>query len=166
MRHERGDRWAARLVTLGLWTLAVGGAITWGLRLPVRDAGVSPAVLPAGPAVVLPEPSALARLLGSGAPEAGATAAAAPGGRFALQGLVATPIGEGAALISIDGKPARPFRVGAAVVDGWVLQSVAARRAVLAPRSGASGAGLVLELPVRGPTANLPVAAAVTRPAP
>ena len=33
--------------------------------------------------------------------------------RFQLQGVVADDLGRGAALIAIDGKPARPYRAGA-----------------------------------------------------
>jgi general secretion pathway protein C len=48
----------------------------------------------------------------------------------------------------VDGKPAKPFRVGTMIEEGLVLQSVAARRAVLA-ESATGPAVLTLELPVR-----------------
>jgi len=54
----------------------------------------------------------------------------------------------GAALIAVDGKPAKPYRVGAVVADGLVLQSTQGRRVNL----GASMDGpqtLVLELPAK-----------------
>ena len=35
------------------------------------------------------------------------------------------------ALISVDGKPAQPFRVGAAIAGNLVLQSVVGRKALL-----------------------------------
>jgi general secretion pathway protein C len=51
--------------------------------------------------------------------------------RFALQGVLGN--GEsGSALISVDGKPAKPVRVGAIVVDGWFLRQASGRRALLA----------------------------------
>ena len=52
--------------------------------------------------------------------------------RFVLQGVVAVAPGGGAALIAVDGKPARPFRVGSAVEEGLILQSATARQATLA----------------------------------
>jgi general secretion pathway protein C len=61
-------------------------------------------------------------------------------------GVVSDRSQQGAALIVVDGKPARPYRVGSQVDEGLVLQSVQARRAVLA--SSANGpAVLTLELP-------------------
>ena len=57
--------------------------------------------------------------------------------------------GGGAALISLDGKPARPFRVGAQVDSGLVLQSLGPRQASL----GASVDGpttVRLEMPPKG----------------
>jgi general secretion pathway protein C len=45
----------------------------------------------------------------------------------------------------VDGKPAKPYKVGGVVADNLVLQSVAARRAVLA--AGANAAPeLMLEM--------------------
>ena len=68
--------------------------------------------------------------------------------RYALIGVVASRGNDGAALIAVDGKPPKPFRVGAAVEEGLVLQAVEARRA----RLGASlqgPAAFTLELPLR-----------------
>ncbi|MFZ3220629.1 MAG: hypothetical protein WA174_11380, partial [Rhodoferax sp.] len=96
---------------------------------------------------------AVARALGASG-GAGATggspALAAPmlaSSRFALTGVVAGPSQTGAALIAVDGKPPKPFVVGALVGDGWVLRSVQARRAVLAQPDAADAAALVLEMP-------------------
>jgi general secretion pathway protein C len=66
--------------------------------------------------------------------------------RFSLVGVVARPSHSGAALISVDGKPAKPFRVGAAVEPGLLLLSVEPRRAALGPTVGGPPA-FVLELP-------------------
>jgi len=52
----------------------------------------------------------------------------------------------GAALIAIDGKPAKPYRVGVQVDEGLVLQSVQGRRAVLAAADSGQQV-LTLELP-------------------
>ena len=56
--------------------------------------------------------------------------------------------GGGAALIAVDGKPAKPYRVGAVIDTGLVLQSLGPRQA----RLGASAEGpasLTLEMPAR-----------------
>ena len=51
--------------------------------------------------------------------------------RFILSGVLADMSGFGAAVISVDGKPAKPFRVGGEVSAGYSLKSVKARSAVL-----------------------------------
>ena len=93
-------------------------------------------------------PQALARALGGGNAVAAppAAVAASVAGRLSLVGVVANRSRGGAALISIDGKPARPYRVGARVDDALVLQSVGPRRAVLAD-SLQGPASLTLDLP-------------------
>ena len=65
---------------------------------------------------------------------------------IALVGVVAGRSRGGAALISVDGKPARPFRVGSAIDEGLWLSSVEGRRAVIAA-TAAGPALLTLELP-------------------
>jgi general secretion pathway protein C len=59
--------------------------------------------------------------------------------------VVANRSQKGAALIAVDGKPPKPYRVGAPVDEGIVLQSVESRRAVLAGPDGAPV--LTLDLP-------------------
>ena len=103
------------------------------------------------PAAVAPDAQAMARLLG--VPAAGAAAARAPAAsltsRFALIGVLAgRSSGGGAALIAVDGQPAKPFRVGAVVDEGLVLQSLHPRQA----RLGASVDGpatLTLDMPAK-----------------
>ena len=142
--------WATRGATFVLWALAAASAVAWGLRI----AGTAPVEeLPAAAAqpVAAADPAALARLLG-GVPAAPGAAPAAPGlaSRFHLLGVAAgAQSGAGAAVIAVDGKPGRPYRVGATLDEGVVLQSVHGRQAVL----GAPGAGgqplVTLELPPR-----------------
>ncbi len=68
--------------------------------------------------------------------------------RFALLGVVASRGNQGAALIAVDGKPPRPFRIGATVEEGYVLKFIDKRKAELAAR--VDGPSLVtLELPLR-----------------
>lgn len=93
------------------------------------------------------DPQAVARALGGGVVEVpGVAAAPSAASRFTLVGVVADTSSSGAALISVDGKPARPFMVGARVDERLLLQSVGGRRATLA--SDATGpAEVTLELP-------------------
>jgi general secretion pathway protein C len=140
------SRWTVRLATLVLWLLAAGSCVYWGLRLVPRAAPV--AVATPARQVFAADPTAVARLLG-----ANPAAAASPSqpavslaSRFNLLGVVASRSHLGAALIAVDGKPARPYRVGSPVDEGLVLQSVQGRRAVLAASAGGP-AVLTLELP-------------------
>jgi general secretion pathway protein C len=66
--------------------------------------------------------------------------------RLKLTGVVANRSQSGYALISIDGQPARPYRVGARVNDALVLHSVAPRSAALAASLDAP-VSLTLDLP-------------------
>ena len=139
------SRWAVRGSTLVLWILAAGSSVYWGLKIAPAASSTAiaaPTRLPAPP-----DPAAMARLLGANPVAASpAGAAVSLASRFSLLGVVAAPSQRGAALIAVDGKPARPFRVGAAVDDGLLLQSVQARRAVLAATAGGP-AVLTLDLP-------------------
>ena len=62
--------------------------------------------------------------------------------------MVADAGQQGVALIAVDGKPPRPFRVGATVADGYVLQSLEARAAALGASAGSAPA-FTLQLPTR-----------------
>ena len=93
---------------------------------------------------------ALARVLGGGlvAPAAQAEpVASVAASRLTLVGVVATSKQAGTALISVDGKPARPYRVGAKVEEGLILQSVGPRRASLAA-SVNGPPSMTIELPL------------------
>ena len=143
------SKWGVRLGTLALWALAGASVVYWGLRLSARPVGL--AVPTMAPAPLAPDTQAMARLLGVQA--ANAVAARAPvaslASRFALIGVLAgRSSGGGAALIAVDGQPAKPFRVGAAVDEGLVLQSLDPRQA----RLGASVDGpatLTLDMPAK-----------------
>jgi general secretion pathway protein C len=111
--------------------------------------GTALAVDVGGPSV---DAALVARALGAratggvAAPASDTAAPATESGRFALLGVLAGRNAQGAALVAVDGKAAKPFVVGAALVDGWTLQSVQGRHAVLAR----GGAALALELPPQG----------------
>ena len=138
--------WTVRGATLVLWALAAASTVFWGLKLGGTASSTS-APLPPARGVITPDPGAIARLLG-GVP-AVATAAAQPSlaSRFQLVGVVAGErSGGGAAVISVDGRPARPYRVGTLLDQGLVLQWVRGRSAAIA--TSMSGQPLLtLELP-------------------
>ena len=142
-------RWAPRLATLLLWALAGATAVYWGLKLSASPAGTAPAA--AAPEPVVTDTQALARLLGASPVLAAAEAAPSAASRFVLMGVLAgTASGGGAAPIAVDGKPAKPYRVGMQVEPGLVLQSLGKGAA----RLGASMDGattLALEMPRKRP---------------
>ena len=144
------SKWGVRLGTLALWAAAGASVVFWGLRLSAPAAGAAaPVVLPPP---VAPDAQALARLLGA-APAAPGVVAAAPvatlASRFSLIGVLSgRNSGGGAALIAVDGKPAKPFRVGAAVDEGLVLQALGPRQAQLG-RDADGPATLTLDMPLK-----------------
>jgi general secretion pathway protein C len=91
-----------------------------------------------------PDTALVAKALGASGPLAApdAPAPVLASSRFVLVGVVASGA-QGAALIAVDGKPAKPFAVGATVGDDFVLQSVQPRQAVL-------GIGAVGSVPAGG----------------
>ena len=138
------SRWAVAGATFVLWALVAGSAVHWGLKLISRPAA-APAAAPVVRTPPAADPLAVARLLGAVPAVDSAAAAPSLASRFTLVGVVASRSRNGAALIAVDGKPAKPFRVGAAIDEGIVLKSVEARRAVLAGSDGSPA--LTLELP-------------------
>lgn len=140
--------WWPRVLAFVLAGLAAACAVYWGLKWPGAGAS-SNATSMAAPDAAPVNPQALARALGGGSAvvaPVSVMAVASVASRLLLVGVVANRHSGGAALISIDGKPARPYRVGARVDDALVLQSVAPRRAVLAA-SLQGPASMALDLP-------------------
>lgn len=121
------SRWVPKAITAVVWAAAAGSVLYWGLRL---SAGRSAAAMPSAVVSASIDPQALGRVLG--VTPAQAIPQASLSSRFALQGVVAGAPGGAAALIAIDGNPAKPYRVGSPVEDGLILQSASARQAKLA----------------------------------
>ena len=125
------------------WALAAASTAYWGLRLLAR-----PPVFTTTPVTVSvpvpPDPIIVARLLGATAAQAVPQASLAS--RFTLLGVVAGAPGGAAALIVVDGSPAKPFRVGGMIEEGLVLQSASARQATLG-QSRDSPALVTLDMP-------------------
>jgi len=146
MVRMSGSNWTVRAVTLLLWAAAAASAVAWGLKLSAPTSQ-GPGAASAYRAPAPTDPALVARLLGQTQGNAPASAAAPPlSSRFSLVGVVADRSQQGAALIAVDGRPAKPFRVGSAVDEGLLLQSVQPRRAVLAATM-AGPAVVTLELP-------------------
>lgn len=148
-----------RFATFVLWLFAAASAVYWGLKFvngPTAPATASAAV--SSGAAAAADSQALAKGLGGGRSSAANLGAdlpvAAPvssiiSSRFVLTGVVVDRSGtskSSVALIAVDGKPARPYRVGAGVADGVVLHSVAAGKAMLAT-SMQTEPSATLELP-------------------
>jgi general secretion pathway protein C len=139
------SRLVSPAASLLVWGAVAFSAVTWGLRWSATGAapGNATAVAQSSPEI---DVSAAARTLGA----APVQTAAAPtlASRFQLQGVMAGGPDAGAALIVVDGKPAKPYRVGAMVVDGLVLQSAEGRRVNLGVAMDGPQT-LVLELPAK-----------------
>lgn len=141
---------SARLSAFVIWSLVAAIAVFWALRF-----GVDPVAVPAHAAVVAktsPLRGDLSRLFGAAplAAPAAAVANADANARFRLVGIMAPKRADpanpyGLALIAVDGKPARAYRVGSVLDDGLVLQSVSLRTAAIGPPEGERS--VLLELP-------------------
>jgi general secretion pathway protein C len=142
----------ARLSAFFVWALLAACAVFWGLRIG-GSSPVAPAhTVPVGEAA-LPRVE-LSRLFGAEpVAKASEVPEAAASSRFHLIGVVANKVegGPGIALIAIDDKPARPFRLGAEIDGDLVLQAVEARGVSIGPRGGA--ATVRLDLPPLPPAA-------------
>lgn len=153
MNPDVHSPWAGRVGAALLCALAAASVVFWGARMAAP--GAVARALPQAQALAPPvdaraHPLLAARLLGAmplGA--AGPAFVAGPAQRFALLGVVARAAGQGVALISVDGQPARPLRVGAQIAPGYRLQAVGLREAVLVGDAQAPVQILVL-LPARG----------------
>ena len=148
----------ARWWTFGVWALVAGSTVFWGLRIFAPATAAPPDVPVAQPGSDIR--GDLTRLFGPdivpAPPVQSAPVEAAPDPRFTLLGVVsprnASAAREGVALIAIDGKPPKAYRVGMVVEGSTVLQAVSARGAQLGPRGGPSI--VALELPPLPPPAT------------
>lgn len=140
--------WRVRAVTFFLASLAALSATYWVLKgMQGQSVSAATPVANAGPAA--PDPQTLARALGGGQSVVSAVSGAVPASvrtPYVLVGVLADSAKGGAALISVDGKPAKPFSVGATVDGNLVLQSVSGRHAVLAD-SAQGSAPITLDMP-------------------
>lgn len=149
---------SSRWWSFAVWALVAGSALFWGLRLfvkaPQAPAQTTVAELGAGARgdltrVFGPDPVAVVQ---AAEPEPVADA------RFQLIGVVSPRGGDsiqGLALIAVDGKPAKAYRVGSVVDGQTTLQSVRPRGAALGPRGGAVQVALEIAPPAAAATGSL-----------
>ncbi len=133
-----------RLSTLLVWAAVAYSVVGWVLRENPAATATS-AVVATSPTSDI-DASAVARALGVRSQ----TAEPAPtlGSRFQLVGVLNGDAATGVALISVDGKPAKPFRVGKNVAEGLVVQSTQTKRVNLGASVDAPTT-LSLDLPVK-----------------
>lgn len=150
---------SVRWLTLVVWALVAGSGVAWGLRLFVQARPVPQQAVLALPGTASamdlhklfgPDPPAKAPPV---EPEPAPAPPPADASRFRLLGVAAAaPRSAGIALIALDGKPARAYRVGTVIDGSWVLQDVQPRAVAIGPRG--EPASISLELPPQPPAAT------------
>ena len=136
-----------RVATLLVWAAAAVSAWYWAQASMAAGVPINSDAVPEVGTPDMSSPMTLARLLGA-TPLAEAGPEPGPAERFVLSGVIASNVGQGAALISVDGKPARPFAVGSELAPGYVLVAVSPREAMLAEGLNAP-VRAVLSLPLQ-----------------
>lgn len=162
-------RMLLRWVSMCVWALVAASAVFWGLRLFTKALPVPPQTQVADAGTARGD---LGRVLGVDAAPPIAAAAPEPtaDARFTLVGVVSprgtAPGHGGVALISVDGKPPKAYKLGAVVEGQNVLQAVSARGVSLGPRGGPASVALNIPPPQPPATGQLPAAGAGTPAAP
>ena len=134
-----------KVLTAAVWAAVAFSAVSWGLRWSASGQMQGSAM--AAPQA-LPDVDTAAAARSLGALPVQVAAAPSLASRFQLLGVLDGGPNAGAALIAVDGKPAKPFRVGAVVTDGLVLQGTEAKRVSLGAGTDSLPA-LTLELPAK-----------------
>jgi general secretion pathway protein C len=141
----------SRVSAFVIWAIVAASAMFWALRFLAQGPSAPASAVPVG--LAAQARGNLDRLLGTPAAAEAPIAAAAPQApsRFRLLGVVAprvgTPEGQGVAVIAVDDKPPRAFRVGSRVEGDLMLRSVSPRAVSLGTATGQSP--LNLQLPPR-----------------
>ena len=140
--------WTLRLFTLLIWLLVGLCAAYWAFKFVTTKPVEATAAL-AAPTVVI-DSKAVGKLLGATDNIAVKAVNTPASSKFVLFGLASSAGGQGFALIALDGKPAKPYRVGGVVADNLVLKSISKTGVILAASLQAPD-GVTLELPGRKP---------------
>jgi general secretion pathway protein C len=147
-------RYVSRGVTFGVWLVVAACAAYWALKVFVQAPQLPATTRTVADAQALR--GDLAVVLGRTAEVPVDTPVVAVSSRFKLIGVLAPPSSkaadEGLALIAIDGKPPKAYRVGAEVDGDLVLQRVRTRGADLGGRD-VETASVALEVPPLPPPA-------------
>ena len=135
-----------RLTSLLVWAVVAYSAVVFALQW---EGGVPVDTLVVGSEQkqVLSDVDALSVSKALGAAPMQSTGASLAS-RFVLVGVMDGGPSQGVALISVDGKPAKPYRLGQTVTDGFVVLATGPKKAELGPQLGAT-ATLFLELPLK-----------------
>ena len=134
--------------TLLVWALVAYSALVFVMRWGVDgDVINAPSAVGQGQSHGSPEVDALAvtKALGAVSPQ---SANASLASRFVLVGVMDGGPAQGVALVSVDGKPAKPYRVGQSVSENLVVVATGPKKAELGPQVGATST-LVLDLPTK-----------------
>lgn len=131
-----------RGMTFLVWCAVAASSVYWGLKLAAPNQA-SVAALP--PSLPTPDAdvNAVARVLGASRVSSSTTLMDA---RLVLVGVLASQSQLGTALIAVEGKPPKPYRVDSVVEEGWVVQSVQPRSVTLRSNRNKSEVK-VLEMP-------------------
>jgi general secretion pathway protein C len=140
------NSWTLRLFTLLIWLLVGLCTAYWAFKFATTKTVEATAAL-AAPTVVV-DSKAIGKLLGATDVVTAKALNTSASSKFALFGLANSVGGQGVALIALDGKPAKPYRVGSLVADDLILKSISKTGVVLAT-SLKSPDGVTLELPER-----------------
>lgn len=151
-------RTVTRVATFGVWAIVAACAAFWALKVLVQPLPMPATTQTVSNAQALRgDPS---RVLGATEEEQAVVPVVAAASRFKLVGVVAprapSAAAEGLALIAIDGKPARAYRVGAAVDGDLVLQRVRVRGADLGGRDADSASVALDVAPLPPPATGRP----------
>jgi general secretion pathway protein C len=160
--NTRSSTWTLRLFTLLIWLLVGLCAAYWAFKFVTSKPVEATAAL-ATPTVAV-DSKAVAKLLGATDNAAAKPTNPPASTKFVLFGLANSAGGKGIALIALDGKPAKPYRVGSLVADDLVLKSISKTGVMLATSLKAPD-GVTLELPERKPASIVSIAPRPSNPA-
>ena len=140
--------WLLRLCSFSVWGLAAFSIVFWTMRL-MQQATPGLPVAAAPPQAVQADAASMVRVFGRSVVKPVNVAAPEqplidPSTRFVLMGVAAQRNNQGVALIAVDGKPARPYRIGGKIEDVYVLRSVTKGSATL--QGETAGNNFTLEL--------------------
>lgn len=138
--------WTLRLFTLLIWLLVGLCAAYWAFKF-VTTKTVEATTAQSLPTVEI-DSKAVGKLLGATDVVAVKATNTPASTKFVLFGLANSAGGQGYALIALDGKPAKPYRVGSLVADNLLLKSISKNGVILAS-SLKSPDGVTLDLPER-----------------